>query len=169
VSRRRRCGAALATAAVLLAATAACGAEQAAPVDQQPRLAAMLSAVDDAISAGRYQNARHRLDDLVKAAVSARGAGTLDNSSADRVLASAAGLMTQLTASTKARRAAATPSESTAPAEGAAGAENPPKDEKPPRDEKPPHDEHHGHDSGHDHGPGHGHGHGPGHGHEGHD
>jgi hypothetical protein len=145
-------GRALAAAAIFMAA-AACGSAETAPVDQQPELAALLTDVDDAVSAGQYLQARQSLDELVKATVSARGTGALDNASSDRVLATAARLMTELTASIERRRAAVTPVEPIPSNEGDEG------DEKPKKEKKPKHGE------GHDHGPGHGHdGHGDKHG-----
>jgi hypothetical protein len=111
--------AALAVAALLFG-IAGCGGGQSAPVDQQPKLATLLAAVDDAIVAGHYRQARASLDDLVKAA-SARGAGALDSSSADRVLATAAQLMTQLRTTIQERRAEVTPDEPTSTDEGDQG------------------------------------------------
>jgi hypothetical protein len=90
-----------------LLVVAGCGGGTEAPVDQQPRLAVMLTDVDDAITSGRYLQAGQGLNALVSATTAARGTGGLDSASADRVLAAAAKLRTQLITSIEERRAAA--------------------------------------------------------------
>jgi hypothetical protein len=151
----------MAAAAVFMAA-AACGGTETAPVDQQPKLAALLADVDKAVTSGRYLQARESLDQLQTATESARDAGALDDASADRVLATAAQLRTELTATIEQRRAAVTPVEPIPSDEG--GGEV---DEKPKPKPDPGHGDKHGDEHGHGHGhgdkPGHEHGDKPGH------
>jgi hypothetical protein len=88
----RRLGVAL--AALLLAG---CG-RPAAPGDEVPGLSAGLARVDDAIVAGRYDQARNRLEQLVGLTTDARSAGDLEREDADRILAAVATLMSSLPA-----------------------------------------------------------------------
>jgi hypothetical protein len=106
--------------AVVLSA-GGCGGGQSAPVDQEPQLASLMTAVDDEITAGHLVQARQSLNALVTATESARGSGTLDIASAERVLAAAAGLKTQLRASIEARQTNATPTQPTTSDEGDEG------------------------------------------------
>jgi hypothetical protein len=138
-------------AAVVLSA-GGCGGGQSAPVEQQPQLAGLLTHVDDEITAGHFVRARQSLNALVAATESARGTGTLDVASAERVLSAAADLKTQLRASIDERRAAVTPEEpatsddpgNSGPGGGdghnGPGAGNPDKPEpKPDKPDKPDH------------------------------
>jgi hypothetical protein len=97
VFRLRAAGVAM--AASVLALSGCGGGGQSAPVDQQPRLAALLGDVDDAITAGHFVNARRSLNALVRETESARQTGGLDDVAADQVLAAATQLQTQLTTS----------------------------------------------------------------------
>jgi hypothetical protein len=107
IPRTTRLRAAVVAATSLLVVAGCGGGGTEAPVDQQPRLAVMLTDVDDAITSGRYMQAGQRLNALVSATAAARGTGGLDSASADRVLAAAAKLRTQLITSIEERRAAA--------------------------------------------------------------
>jgi hypothetical protein len=142
---------AVGVAAVVLSASG-CGSGQPAPVDQQPKLAGLLTDVDDEITAGHLVLARKSLNALVAATESARGAGALDMTSAERVLAAAAGLETKLTTSIQGGRTPVTSTEPTTsgdegdgdnsgPGEGGNGHEGHGKPEHPTPDKPPkPHD-----------------------------
>ena len=112
IGRRAGWRVAVGVAAVVLSASG-CGGGQPAPVDQQPRLAGLLSEVDDEITAGHLVRARQSLNALVAATESARVTGALDMTSAERVLAAAAGLETKLTTSIHGGRTSVTSTEPT--------------------------------------------------------
>ena len=116
---------AAAVGATTLLVVAGCGGGTAAPVDQQPKLAVMLTDIDDAITSGRYLQARQTLNALVSATAAARGTGSLDSASADRVLATAAQLRTHLTTSIEERRAAAADEPTTSGDQGNQGDSGP--------------------------------------------
>jgi hypothetical protein len=131
---------AVGVAAVVLSA-GGCGGGQPAPVDQQPKLAGLLTDVDDEITAGHFVRARQSLNALVTATESARGTGALDMTSAERVLAAAAGLKTQLTASIQGGRTSVTSTEPTTSGEEGNGHQGHGKPEHPKPDKPPkPHD-----------------------------
>ena len=71
-----------------------CGSES--PGDQVPELADQLSAIDDALADENYPEARQNIEDLVAATEDARASGDLGDGEADRVLAAAARLLTEL-------------------------------------------------------------------------
>jgi hypothetical protein len=128
-------------AAVVLSASG-CGGDESSPADQQPKLASLLTDVDDDITAGHFVQARQSLNALVTSTESARGSGALDISSAERVLAAAAELKTQLSASIRGGQTNDTPTEPTTsgdggddgnsgPGDGGHGPGNPDKPHKP--------------------------------------
>ncbi len=82
----RRFGPGLAVATLVL--LAGCGGG-ASPVEAVPALSDRLTAVDDAVAAGDDAATRAALDDLVRVTRQAEGAGELDASDADDILAAA--------------------------------------------------------------------------------
>lgn len=87
--------AALVLTAVLL--VAGCGGE-AAPADSAPELADQLARIDRAVTAGDDALTRQRVESLVTATETARDAGRIDDTQADRILSAAEDLLSRLPA-----------------------------------------------------------------------
>lgn len=119
----RRLGLVAATGVLL----AGCGSSS-APSDAVPALGDSLDRVDDAIVDGRYDDARTELDELVGTTTSAREAGDLESSEAERILASAAEVMSALPAEEAEEPEDPEPSEPAEPAEPEPTSEPTPED-----------------------------------------
>lgn len=91
--RRPWGGPALVTASFVL--LVGCGGSS-APSDDVPALGDALDRVDDAIVAGRYDDARSALDELVATATAGREEGELGGGETDRILAAASELSAAL-------------------------------------------------------------------------
>jgi hypothetical protein len=105
---------AAALAFAVLASLTGCGSAEQTAAEQVPGLSTRLDAVDAAVAAHRYRTARDRIADLVQDTVAARDAGDLDAATADRILASAARLLTSLPAVTPSPTPSATATTSAA-------------------------------------------------------